>query len=575
MKRVHRLFCVALIMLSVFVAGIFISYTLDQDSGRLDVKTVFILDGSRQLSGLLYRPNFASVETPVPGIVLAHGIGGSKEMISGIGLELARRGFVALCLDLLGHGGSGGSVEEGNVEPSFGVLSAVHYLRAQPFVNASAIGLVGHSLGAGAVRAAFVADGDIGASVLIAGGFGEMINSSAYGVLSPTFPENLLVIVGKYDVLFDLAQLETNDLPPVFGAQHVVPGLLYGDFPSHTARELVAPSTTHLFEPIDPLVVSSITSWMRASFKSWDRLDATLDPGQTYLQRELAILVSLVALVGLVLLAFSFLARVSHPKPREEMAEKKPSNLGDLKAFGIWGALGLALFLPMSFVGSVISFPPLIFGASIAWWTFSVGLIGLFALTLVSPGLARAKSNLRAALVETFDKRHVVVALALFISLLVIASLLERVLNIELRIISPIFQSLVSVNRALCLLEFLPFFLAYFLVESLYFYEYRDWTGQQEGFSPHLLSWGKVVVGKVAPFVAVICVQYVPAILFGIWILSSYAGFLVEFLWLIIPIFAITTTCSWWLFRETGNVWTGAVFNALMMAWVAATVFPF
>lgn len=106
----------------------------------------------------------------------------------------------------------------------------------------------------------------------------------------------------------------------------------------------------------------------------------------------------------------------------------------------------------------------------------------------------------------------------------------------------------------------------------MYFFELRDWARQ---FFSDLLGCGKAVIGKVAPFVAVICVHYVPIVLFSLWVFPSFVGFLVEFFWLIGPIFIITTICSWWFYKNTRSVWLGAVFNALMMAWVASTTFPF
>jgi len=548
---------------------------LDSDFGKLEVKTVSIADGSRELSGLLYRPNSASATNPSPAIVLAHGIGGSKEMMSGIGLELARRGFVALCLDLLGHGGSGGAVEEGANEPSFGVLSAVKYLKSQSFVNASAIGLVGHSLGAGAVRATFAEDGGIGASVLVAGGLGDVSAGPAYGVLNSTFPKNLLVIVGKYDVLFNLTQLAAELLPAFGTQQEVVPGVVYGSFSSQTARKLVTPTTTHLFEPFDSVVVSETVAWMENVFKSPEVLVTRIGANLIYVEREAAILVGLAAFFGVVFLAFFPLTRVVGPRQEKGTVKLEHDVLGDWKIFGIWGILGLALFLPMFFVGFAISFPPLIFGASIVWWMLSVGLVGLLVLVGFLPRFSKVKIRLKATIVEAFDGNHLFIALVLFILMFAVVSLLQGVFNVNLRIVIPIFRGLTSARRIFAFFAFLPFFLAYFLVEGLYLHELHDWTSEKQGLLSDLLSCSKVVLGKVAPFVAVICLQYVPIVLFNLWIFPSYVGFLVEFLWLIVPIFMITTTCSWWFYRNTKSVWYGAVFNALIMAWVASTVFPF
>jgi pimeloyl-ACP methyl ester carboxylesterase len=494
----------------------------------------------------------------------------------GIGLELARRGFVALCLDLLGHGGTGGTVAEGTGEPSFGVLSAVQYLRSHSFVNASAIGLVGHSLGGGAVRAAFVADGEIGASVLVAGGLGDIAEGPEYGVLDSSSPKNLLVIVGQYDVLFNLTQLKAEELPSAFGTQEpVVSGVVYGSFLSQTARKLATPATTHLFEPVDSSVVSEIVAWMENSFKSDEVSVAQTGTNQLYIWREATNLVSLAAFFGVVFLAFFFLAHVARLESGNEIVRKEQTAMRSCKVFGILGVLGLLLFFPMFFVGFVILFPPLIFGASIAWWMLSVGLIGLLVLVWFLPRFSEVKIGFKAVLVETFSGNHVFIATVLLLLMFAVVNLLQGVINVNLRIVSPLFRSLTSVRRILAFFEFLPFFLVYFLVEGLYFYELRGWAWQKQGFVSGLLDCGKVVLGKVVPFVAVICMQYVPIVLFNLWVLPSFVGFLVEFLWLIAPIFIITTICYWWFYRNTKSVWLGALFNALMMAWVASTTFPF
>ena len=83
------------------------------------------------------------------------------------------------------------------------------------------------------------------------------------------------------------------------------------------------------------------------------------------------------------------------------------------------------------------------------------------------------------------------------------------------------------------------------------------------------------VFGKTAPFIALLSLHYIVRIMFGIWILPSFAGFLLEFLWLILPIFAITTVFSSMFYKRTENIFPGALFNSLLMAWVASVVFPF
>ncbi|MEM2089205.1 MAG: hypothetical protein QXF52_11175, partial [Thermoproteota archaeon] len=86
---------------------------------------------------------------------------------------------------------------------------------------------------------------------------------------------------------------------------------------------------------------------------------------------------------------------------------------------------------------------------------------------------------------------------------------------------------------------------------------------------------GRTIGIKIAPYILVMGMQYIPMFLFEIKPLTSFLGFLIEFLPLITVLFIISTACSWWLHRVTSSIGTGTVFNALLFAWVSAGVFPF
>jgi dienelactone hydrolase len=574
MKSARVRIVAAIILIWVFLFGTSIAILLNSDFGKLAVNTVVINDGDKELSGLLYRPAYASADNRVPAVVIAHGISESKDMMSSLGLELSRRGFVVLCLDLFGHGQSGGNVEDGINEPSFGVTTAVQYLKAQPFVNSSAIGLIGHSLGGGAVRAAAAEDGHIEGVVLIAGGLGDVAQGSEYGTLNSTFPKNLLVIVGKYDVLFNLTELATKELPSTFNTnQTVVPGVLYGDFQSQTARKLFTPTTAHLFEPLDQTVITQTIEWMQNTFKTAPASDTRFNTNLIYLEREVAILAAIAGLFGIVFLAFFPITRSFGSKVQKNVPTKKFPTLGKWRTYLVWDTLNIVLFLPMVFVGFAIAFPPLIFGASTAWWMLATGIMGLLLLAKNLPKLFVSKVGLKEMLQRTFDRKDWLTAVILFAILFAVASSVETLFGLNLRIIAPLFQAITSVRRLGAFLAFLPFSLAYFAAEGLYLHELIDETQQNK--------WGdlrncvKTVLIKIAPFVGVICLQYLSKVFFNFWILPGTFGFLVEFLWIIIPIFIINTACSWWFYKNTGRVGTGAVFNALLIAWIASVVFPF
>jgi dienelactone hydrolase len=575
MKNTHARFLLAVTVLLFFIFGTSVASVLDSNFGKTEVKSILIRSGEVELSATLYRPYSASSDNPSPAIVVTHGISSSKEMMSSIGLELSRRGFVTLCLDLYGHGKSGGTLEDGEEDPSFGLLSAVQYIESQPYVNSSKIGMIGHSLGAGAARAATVEDGQIGALVLIAGGLGDSVEQLDYGQFNSTFPKNLLVIVGKYDVLFNITELTKAELPTMFGTQQeVVPSFIYGNFLSQTARKLVTPSTTHLFEPFDPTVISEIVAWIQSAFPMAGSSEAVYNVEMIYFEREISIMVGIIGLLGKTLFMFFPVSKVAKLRIPEDAPESN-SRPKALKSHAVWGLLNIALFLPLLAVGFLIPFPPLLFGRSIAWWMFGVGLAGLFLIAAKIPK-SLPKIRLKETLKEAMGKKEIIAGLTLFLFLFTIASLLELVFNVNLRIITPIFRALTDPRRIWAFLSFLPFFTIYFLAEGLYLHQPCKLRQQQKQVKLFdLREYVSVVIGKTAPFLMVICLQYLPAIVFGFWVFPSFSGFIFEFLWLIVPIFILTTTSSWWFYKKTRRIGLGALFNTLTMAWVAAAVFPF
>ncbi len=567
-----RTSCLALIVLAaVFLMGTAAAFVINNDFGRLEGKTVAILDGEHYISGVLYRPLAATEKNPLPAVVLVHGISSGKESMSSIALELARRGFVALSIDVVGHGDSGGRLSA-TKDPSLGALAALRYVETLPYVDASSLGLVGHSLGAGAARAAAAAHRGVKATVLIAGGLGGAAsNPLAYGVLNTTFPKNLMVAIGRQDVLFNLNQVTGEWLPTVFGVPEVSPGRLYGDFTSGTARKLVAPATTHLLEPLDPTIVSETVVWMNSALKPGEAsLIGKLEEGLTYPYRETMMLLSFFSLVGLT---FPVSMLIS-PHKSSNKSSIEHGSLKDWRIMVIWGALSIALLLPTFILGFSLPLPPVLFGSSIAWWLLMVAIAGVFLILFVMPRFSGVRLRMRILASESFTRRGVSAAVSLFLMLYIIVYLIELLLGMKLWIFIPVFRVLSFPARISLFLTFTPFFLFFFYVEGIYLHVLRRGSGKK-GFLPEAVEMGRTIGVKIAPYILVMGTQYIPMFLFEIKPLTSFLGFLIEFLPLITVQFIISTACSWWLHRVTLSIGTGTVFNALLFAWVSAGVFPF
>lgn len=98
-------------------------------------------------SGILIVPKNATKDTPAPGIVFTHGVYNNREMQEQFGIEMARRGFVTLCIDReqSGHNDDA-SATSGDV-----LLRAAIYLhnltdnQGNVIVDESKIAVGGHS----------------------------------------------------------------------------------------------------------------------------------------------------------------------------------------------------------------------------------------------------------------------------------------------------------------------------------------------------------------------------------------------------------------------------------------------
>ncbi len=552
-----------IILATLLLSTLFAARQLDWDYGRLNVRKVIIPNGASQITGVLYTPVSASSDSRLPAVALAHGIGGAKEYVTGIALEAARNGFIAVAVDLDGHGDSGGIV--GGGDASFGLVSVLNWLEEQPFVDSSKIAVGGHSLGAGAARGAAYGYEKNVATILIAGGVGNQSEGEGYGHLNSTFPSNLLFVVGREDVLFDVNQLEAT-LRPVFDIQgEIEPETTYGVPAELTGRRLVILSNIHSFEPLDPTAVKEVVSWLHLSF--YPNQEIAFNPKTTsYLTRDTLLLISLASYIGLMVplnVIFEAIIPGSLGPPaltRKRFLRERTALLG-------WGLLGVVTFIPSMLLGFIIPFPALIFGASQAWWFLVTGIIGLILLYLLA---RRTRAELISELRASLKSRDIALGAALFVAAYLISLALDFGTAMTLKIIVPVFKPLTS-SRAVMFPQFIPFYLIYFVAEGLWLHVYRM---RQHAGNP-IVNYLRTLAIKTVPYLGLIVLQYGPLFLFGVAPLPGFIGFFVEFLWGILPLFAVSSFISWWLYRVTGRIWTGSLLNALLFAWLSAGLFPF
>lgn len=143
LKKRNLILMISIVLM--LVSCIFTSM-IQTNFGSVTVKEInWVTDNGYTMNAWLFIPDNATAETPAPAVVTSHGMFNNKGMQDLNFVELARRGFVVLAQDMPSHGDS--EDVENIVSTIMGLYESVKELAGMKFVDASRIGITGHSLG--------------------------------------------------------------------------------------------------------------------------------------------------------------------------------------------------------------------------------------------------------------------------------------------------------------------------------------------------------------------------------------------------------------------------------------------
>jgi pimeloyl-ACP methyl ester carboxylesterase len=363
-------------------------------------------DGSN-IHSTLQKPTYATDSNPLPGVVVIHGVHQNKEWLMAFGIELARRGFVVLTIDANGHGNS----ETGSGSGT----AALEYISSRTFVDDTQIGLIGHSMGGGISWAA-LNESSVYVRALVLVGSGFRSNMS--------YIPNTLLATGNFDSLSSYPHNPAL-LDPWFNVTGVEPETTYGDFASNTARRAVFPSTNHLFETVDPVIVSESVEWMKNSLKGGVEDEHWI--ASTSILYPFWLLGGLFGLIGALLTIFPLIVILLDTSifsslkgnPTDEPATKRSFYLNGI----VLGLIGVITFFPFLVVGiflaSVIPFPTF-YGLAVVAWILGSGLVALLVLFIIlrSQKKRGGSSPTVRELLGTGEQRSIGIILALIVIIL-------------------------------------------------------------------------------------------------------------------------------------------------------------
>lgn len=160
----------------------------------------------------------------IPGVLVAHGFAGSKQLMLGYGHVLAHAGYAVMLWDFDGHGANGTRLQRYELQQNLDV--ALHALLEQPQVAPNRLALLGHSMGSGIVMNAGIRERDRFAATVAVSPTGANV--------TPQSPRNLQLqagsgeggFVGNAERLLAQAGGENTDLAAGQGRELVViPGV--------------------------------------------------------------------------------------------------------------------------------------------------------------------------------------------------------------------------------------------------------------------------------------------------------------------------------------------------------------
>lgn len=154
LKCPRRMLVCALLLILVgsFLAGLFHTSFYSVKIDRIEFETE-----RGTLSALLYMPKGAGANDPRPVIITTHGYLNTKEMQDAPAIEMSRRGYIVLALDMYDHGDSrwAGDIPPGGHFGTFWIYAqndAAKYIYEQAYTKKDAQGnayvsVSGHSMG--------------------------------------------------------------------------------------------------------------------------------------------------------------------------------------------------------------------------------------------------------------------------------------------------------------------------------------------------------------------------------------------------------------------------------------------
>ena len=591
-------------VLAVFLASGLASW-IQGSGGRVQVQDIKLPTQNGQwVVADLFKPDSATSDNPAPLVVVVPGFQRSKESLSNISLELARRGIVVIAIDPYAQGGSSSSLSSrAATTEGYGMFAVVDYAANTSnlnYVDKGRIAATGHSAGGNAAlrgasyfgkRAGKKGEVSKLHSVFVSGYVLTLTDDVLQDVRS-----NVGMSYAYYDEGAYRNELKSADMRRAPEALRLVNSALaagaprleelelgryYGDADARTLRVVHNERVLHPFQPYD----AEATAHQIEYFERVFGIDSGLSSrDQVWQWKELLSLVALVAaLVMLVPLARLLLEipcfrPLAHSVPE---ALPPPQGKGKVLAWGLF-ALGALVacfsYIPMSelsqrlFVAAssreATWFFPQRMNNAVMLWAVLNGLLGFLLFYLSHRHYGRQHGIRREMWGATTSRGELLRTLALSATLFLLYFLLlfavyyflhvdYRFLFMGVRVFQP--AELVLLGM------YVPFFFVFFMSNSLRVNGAMRIAGEQE--------WKSMLIAGIANslgLLLIVIVQYLTFAATGT-VYWTEGWLYVNLLFAVVPIMFVLPYFHRYFFRMTGRIYLGPMTMCLVFIMILLT----
>ena len=559
------------------------------------------------LSALLFKPDGVSAENPAPAIVVTHGWWNNKEMQDANYVELARRGYVVLALDMYGHGNSDYLHNDDLALGGTGMYDAVRLVADLPYVIGDQIGVSGHSNGARAASFSVVIDNaaeqQLIAAVLLVdndGVYTDAENDNAYFNLYGA--RDTGIVADQYDEFFfrsysaeglaltppreyigtPNAQSFLNFGQDPTGAEERVAGEFYTDEVDgeRALRIVYTPAETHPWGTISKTTVASQIEFFDEAFGAPTPIESG---SQVWQVKETF---TGIGLIGFAIFLVAFTRALLETRAFAGLKHTGTVELAGASRKGLawfWGGLVVsALFSGVSWIllsqapvmgGIAFNVVPSIFtqGAVffIAVWAAVNGLASIVIMTVSYLLFGRRNDQrLRAVGVLPGWKSFfhgvglsAVVVAAAFGIVFVLGYFFMTDFRFWVLAIRPF-----GVDKLWIALLYVPFFLLYFVANSVAINSFNRFTLRgKEWVNTAVLA----LFNALAPIVLVVA-QYTTFLSSG-ELIPGFGGIFSIWLFPVIVLLAASAVISRKIYRATNNPYIGGFINAAVVTLMSVT----